>query len=104
MTCWSRMAERQRAAQPRDERGTSGQRYVVEGRTATIAADERPLEVDIYPRSCVDPSTVRVTVRVERNTLNRAFLLGDAAVDRAAGLIRTRHRLVHGHRSCVGRS
>jgi hypothetical protein len=42
---------------------------------AVVAAEERPLELHVYPRRCVDPCTIRVTVRTERHAQNRAFVL-----------------------------
>ena len=43
--------------------------------TPTFVADESPLEVTVYPRTCGSPCTIRVTVRIERHASNRAFVL-----------------------------
>ena len=42
---------------------------------AVVAGEERPLELDVSPRTCADPCTIRVIVRAEPHALNRAFVL-----------------------------
>lgn len=43
--------------------------------TGILAAEDRPLELRVDPRTCLDPCTIRVSIRTERHALNRALVL-----------------------------
>jgi hypothetical protein len=40
-----------------------------------LASEAEPLELQVSPRTCIDPCTIRVTVRTEPHSRNRAFVL-----------------------------